>query len=625
VATVHGQEASVALERPQAQLARLRALWDLALADDTSQTQIDGVLQEALAALHCDYVEVWNGTRARIAYAGDEAPTRLIGPSALSRDAADKPTMFFRDPKQSGPVQDLLRSLGWAAVLICPFQSTESRSILSFAWRNPRQTFVSEAELQYVDFLAHVVSRLIELADKQRRINDRMLIDSLTGLHNRAATLDHVSLMLSQANRTGTQLAVLYIDLDGFKTINDSYGHAFGDKTLAEAATRMRSALRRHEIAGRIGGDEFAVLVNFNDETEIEAIAQRLLSKIAAPMIFDAIEVRLRASLGIAMFPRDGTSAEELLAHADAAMYMAKRRKGTGYAFYESGRYEEMPAAPVSPQIESIRHVEERAAEGPVAEERIAEERVAEERATEVRGAEEPVCEGERSFILCFQPIVDARTGRPIAAEALIRWLHPTYGLLPPSRHTDNGTEGVPEYTDRAVMDVLLESDQYRDMYRSLPIHVNISEAAEELLSAHPASKANIALEISEAVVAQYPDRYAEFIRQIRERGFGVGITSFGSVGLPLPYLAELQLDFVKIGPKLIPGKIFGAGSSAAAKAAIKQAHHFGWPVIAENVEDEAQREWLLAAGADALQGYYVCSPLTQRDFSNWLRYRAAQ
>jgi diguanylate cyclase (GGDEF)-like protein len=621
VATGHGQEASAAMERPQAQLARLRALWDLALADDTSQTQIDSVLQEALAALHCDYVEVWNGTRARIAYSGAEAPTRLIGPSALSRDAADKPTMFFRDVTPPGTTQELLRSLGWTAVLIRPFQSAETRSILSFGWRTVRQTFVTEAELQYVDFLAHVVSRLIELADKQRRISDRMLIDSLTGLHNRAATLDQVSVMLSQANRTGSQLAVLYIDLDGFKTINDSYGHAFGDKTLSEAASRMRSALRRHEIAGRIGGDEFAVLVNFNDEAEIEAIAQRLLSKIAGTMTFDGVEVRLRASLGIAMFPRDGTSAEELLAHADAAMYMAKRGKGSGYAFYESGRYEEQPTAPVTVIVEPGFQLEE---QGPAVEVRV-EERV-EERAAEEPVAEAEAFEGELSFILCFQPIVDARTSRPIAAEALIRWLHPTYGLLPPSRHAGNGgSEGVPEDTDRAVMDALLDSEKYRDTYRSLPIHVNISEASEELLSTHASVKANIAIEIDESLVTQYPDRYADFIKRVRERGFGVGLSSFGSVGLPLPFLAELPLDFVKIGPKLIPGKVFGAGSSAAAKAAIKQAHHFGWPVIAENVEDDAQREWLLSAGADALQGYYVCSPLTQRDFSNWLRYRAAQ
>jgi EAL domain-containing protein (putative c-di-GMP-specific phosphodiesterase class I) len=135
----------------------------------------------------------------------------------------------------------------------------------------------------------------------------------------------------------------------------------------------------------------------------------------------------------------------------------------------------------------------------------------------------------------------------------------------------------------------------------------------------------NIAIEIPETLVAEDPERYARFIAHIRERGCSVGISNFGSAGLGLRFLAELHLDFIKIGPALIPGKMFGSGSSAAAKAAIKQAHHFGWTVIAENVEDESQREWLVAAGVDALQGYYICSPLTQSDFANWLRYRAAQ
>ncbi len=173
--------------------------------------------------------------------------------------------MFFRDPAEHTPMQEVLRSTGWSTVLIQNFQTGEFRSTLSFAWKDSRDEFLSDVELQYIGFLANVVSRLIELADKQRQINDRMLIDPLTGLHNRAATLDHIAVMLSSANRTGGPLAILYVDLDGFKKINDSYGHAFGDKAIAEAASRMRSALRRHEIAGRIGGDEFAVLVSFGE------------------------------------------------------------------------------------------------------------------------------------------------------------------------------------------------------------------------------------------------------------------------------------------------------------------------------------------------------------------------
>lgn len=565
----------------------------MGLSDDTPQTQIDAVLHEARAALGCDYVEVWNeDSHQRMAYASDHEHHRPIGATPLSRSlSGDKPQMFFRDPAEHTPLQDVLQSLGWATVLLRSFPTGQSRSTLAFAWKSLRTSFVTDSELQYVDFLAHVVSRLIELSDKQRQINDKMLIDPLTGLHNRAATLDQIAVMLSSANRTGTPLAVLYVDLDGFKAVNDSYGHAFGDKAIAEAASRMRTALRRHEIAGRIGGDEFAVLVNFTEHQELEAIASRLLAAIAQPMRFGNVEVKLTASVGIAIFPQDGTTGDDLLAHADSAMYVAKRRRGSGFAFFDgSGQAEPAITTPVASR------------------------------------PEEPLPGTEQPFILCFQPIVDSRTARIIAAESLIRWLDPARGLiLPDPSEEHSGISRVPARVDREVLQALLGGDKYREILHVLPIHVNVSDAAEDLLSAYSGAQQSIAIELPEPLVAEDPDRYVRFIMQIRERGFSVGLTNYGYAGLALRVIAELPIDFIKIGPKLVPGKVFGTGSAAAAKAAIKQAHHFGWTVIAENVEDESQREWLVNAGVDAMQGYYICSPLTQSDFSNWLRYRAAQ
>jgi diguanylate cyclase (GGDEF)-like protein len=610
----HAREGASVSDRPQAHLARLRALWDLALADDVPNMQTSVVLQEARVALGCDYVEVWDGpTRTRLFYSSEREPGRPIGGSGLWRDTtSDELALFSADDGEETPWRGILRSLEWSTVLARHFTAGGSRATLAFAWRNPCQTSVTEAELKYIDFLAHVVSRLIELADKQRAMNDMMFIDSLTGLHNRAATLDHIARMLSSAGRTGDKLAVFYVDLDGFKSINDTYGHAFGDKALAEAASRMRSALRRHEIAGRIGGDEFAVLVDYDDDTELGAIAERLLWKISQPVVFDNVQVRLQASVGIALYPQDGVTAEELLAHSDTAMYAVKRRRGAGYAFY--GREEWTPH----------RHEPPPSPTPPPSYEPQASAAAPEESAPVI--APESVTErAERPFILCFQPIVDARTGRIIAAEALIRWLHPTLGLLLPSFPYEAGdAAGVPAHIDRNVMDSLLESDMYRNMAQ-VPIHVNISAASEDLFSGYAAARANLAVEVPESLVAEDPQRYAKFMSEIRDRGIGVGLSGFGGAGLALRYLADLQLDFVKIGPELIPGKTFNTGSPAAARAAIDQAHHFGWTVIAENVEDESQREWLGAAGVDALQGYYICSPLTQGDFANWLRYRGSE
>ncbi len=358
---------------------------------------------------------------------------------------------------------------------------------------------------------------------------------------------------------------MLYVDLNGFKQVNDSHGHALGDQAIAETAARMRAVLRRHEMAGRIGGDEFAVVVKFDSPADLEAVAQRLIEAIAEPMTFGGVRVRLNASIGIATFPEHAGSADELLSRADSAMYVAKRGNGPHYAFYDPQNKPRLPSAP-------------------------------------------PVHEAAPPFVFCFQPIVDARTGRIVAAEALIRWFDPLRGLVLPTALNEGGS--MPRHIDRSVVDTLTRGE-YAQTLRALPIHVNVSEADDELLAAS-SGDAVIALEIPESLVANEADRYAEFIRNARKSGVRVGLSDFGGAGLPLRFLADLPIDFVKIGKM----------SAVTARAAIAQAHHFGWTVIAENVEEETQRDWLVSAGVDAVQGYQICSPLTHRDFTNWLRYR---
>jgi diguanylate cyclase (GGDEF)-like protein len=568
-------------ETPQEHLRRLRVLWELGLAHDTPQAQLERVLEDALGALGCSYVEIWSVTGGeRIAAAGDLQRRHSIGGSPLARDLPPlQPRIFFSGSYEDAATREVLRSLGWPSVLVCPIQTDGARALLSFAWRAPH-TF-PEAQTQYVDLFADVVQRLLGLEKRQREMNDRMLIDPLTGLYNRAATSEHIAAMLSSSQRSGSLVAALYIDLDGFKAINDSKGHAFGDKVLAEAANRMRTALRRHEIGGRIGGDEFAVIAEFNDYTQIEAIARRLLEAISASLVIDNTIVRLSASIGIAIFPEDGTTAEELLEHADAAMYIAKRSR-TGYAFYRRLPVSEPPSHESAPPA---------AAPGP-----------------------------DHDFILCFQPIVDARSRRPIAAEALLRWFDPVRGLVSPQ-----SAESVPVHTQRDVMASLLKGEIYHEIAGAVPIHVNLAGASAELPAADLGDLQKLKFEISENYLVRDRDRCIEFIAAIRDRGGRVGLSDYGESGMSIRFMANLRLDFVKLGRGWMPDPAFGRGSADALRAAIAQAHGFGWSVIAESVEGEAQRQWLIAAGVDALQGYSICGPLTLRDFANWLRYRAAQ
>ncbi len=563
---------------PEQQLARLRALWELGLDRQTPATQLEGLLQEACGALECEYAELWNErTQQRIAQAGERAVHPLGSLAFTARVACDEQAVFVLDPAERTDAREALRRAGKSAVLLRRFEAAHEDLAIAFAWNHRRQRSISDAQAQYVDFFTHVVSRILVLADKHRELHDRVSIDPLTGLQNRSATLERIAHLVSSASRAQTAFAVLYLDLNGFKQVNDSHGHALGDRAIAEAARRMRAVVRRHEVAGRIGGDEFAVLVHFDDAVELEAVAQRLLDAISEPMTFSDVHLCVSASVGIAMFPQHGGSADELLARADTAMYAAKRGNGSQYAFYDGTSPARLPRTV--------------AATSPL------------------------------PFVFCFQPIIDARTARVVSAEALIRWFHPTRGLVLPGTLDESGA--MPKHIDRAVIDAFAGTDEYRQMARFLPVHVNVSEADDEVLARFPAEGAHIALEIAEPLIAREPDRYSRFISAATERGLRVGVADFGGAGLPLRFLADLRIDFVKIGRSFENAQ--HGMSAAAVRAAIAQAHHFGWSVIAENVEDQAQREWLVNAGADNLQGFHICGPLTHRDFANWMSRRGVK
>ena len=569
---------------------RLEALRDLALMEH-AEDQLRHVLDEALLALGCDYVECGQSGEhlfVRILAAGWNAST--VPPIGASRAAQalmsqDRAGAVFDTADDSNGDHRELARWGWRTVLIRPFTADGKRCALAFAWRQPRESFVSEEEIDYLDLLAKIVGRIIDLSERQRRLSDKIATDPLSGLHNRAATLEHIAVAVSAAQRNGTPMAVGYIDLDGFKSINDSLGHAFGDATLSEIGRRMRTTLRKHEVAGRIGGDEFAVIFSgFENESELRRIAERVLRTLSQPFEYEGSRTAVSASLGLALYPRDGQTVEDLLRHADRAMYAAKRSKNAHYAVYQT--VEEQPVQPAVPPVRQDRPAPSRSM---------------------------PAAEGQ--FILCFQPIVNARTRRIIAAEALLRLLHPSLGLLPPDRFISNGEKNAPAIgdVDRWVFENIA-GIEFDDSLRSVAIHLNVGELNESLIDG--ANRTRFAIELPEDLVAADTNRAIAFMNAARRRGFEVGVTNFGNASLPLTSLAELPLDFVKINASY---------SARAAHAIIDQAHYFGWSVIAQNIETKEQAEALSAGGVDALQGYYFSSPLTLSDFLRWTRYRAAQ
>lgn len=567
----------------QEHLARLHAVVSLGLVGKPPVEQARHILEDARAVLAFDYAEVGErlpgGEYVPLCAVGVHGDEELRGIGVACGDA-DKPQLVFdtlHDP--IGNAEGIV-ALGTRSMLFWPFAALGNRCMMTFAWQQPRTRFVSEDEIQYLEFLASVVSRLLEDLERQRTIAKRADTDLLTGVANRAAILEQLDRAVSAAKRDGSKLGLLYIDLNNFKKINDIHGHAAGDGTLRAIALRLQSVLRKHEMCGRVGGDEFCVVVSsVKDDDDLAAIARRIIEALTEPIVYGDMSVDASASIGIAVYPRDGATTDELLARADRAMYRAKREGAASFAYFEA-------EAPPERRPEPALHMEERAFRS--------------------------------QFMICYQPIVAARTGRPIAAEVLPRWLHPE-GMRSPEAFLRAAREqnALPQLDELIARLVLDRAGELR--LADITLHLNVSEPNENLIEQLPLHAVSLAVEVSEAQVAAQPYRYVAFAASCRSRGLRFGISDFAAHHLSLRALLELRPDFVKVR---------AGGDDARAESLtmiIEQAQRLSSSVIGEAVETTAQYQWLLANGVDAVQGYHICAPMAEQDFLTWLqRYRFA-
>lgn len=564
---------------------RLQAVWDLSLGEHfSSDNQLNALLGDATAALQAEYAELYSVDDQTYLAAGTAEATAILDLAHYAPEyALGAMTAEVRDPLFVGDTdQDaiwgahpLVTALPLRSILVMPVTHSGKRYQLLVAWKARRAGDLTEEESGYLKFFQRIIGRLLENLEREREITSRIITDHLTGLYNRSAMMDQISKAVSAANRSGESLAVMYVDLDGFKELNDNFGHALGDTALQQAATRMRAVLRKHEAAGRVGGDEFALLVtSFSDREQLAEIAKRILAALRDPIVTGNAKAKISASIGIAVYPDHGTTPEDLIEHADRAMYQAKRRAGDGFAIF--GTPEE-PAQSVSHLITA-----------------------------QLAGAVM-----EREFFLCYQPIVYARTGRPLAAEALIRWLHPGMGMLAPHRFLDESrdTRVLNRIENWVLASALEKQSRLRAIGVRLTMHINVSEPNADLLDLAHESLPDLRFELSENAIAEDEKAFVRFINTARDRGLRVGLSNFGTGRLSLGVLASLPLEFVKVTPDV-------------SAPVVETAHRFGWTVIAENVEEMRQREALVTLGVDALQGYYVCSPLAESDFDNWLEYQ---
>lgn len=419
--------------------------------------------------------------------------------------------------------------------------------------------------------------------------------DVLTGLPNRVLLVDRMQQALSQVQRRGNLMGVVFIDIDHFKYINDSYGLPMGDQLLTALAQRLRDSLRDGDTLARLGGDEFvAVLVDLPDVHECEIVLERLLAAASQPIVLSGQAMQVSASVGAALYPQDGTQADTLLRHADQAMYQAKLGGKNRYQLFD-----------VAQDISIRKRGEGRT--------RIA------------RG----LVQGE--FVLHFQPKVHLRQGLVVGAEALVRWQDPRRGLLAPGLFFPDieGHVLSAQLGDWVLSTALAQMDEWQRAGIHMPLSVNISayhlqrphfaQRLTELLRAHPnVAPSDLELEIWETSALEDISLVSNIMRECLALGVNFALDDFGTGYASLTYLRRLPASVLKIDQRFIRDMLSSKDDLSIVQAVIGLAKSFGRSVIAEGVETRAQGDQLQRLGCDNIQGYGVARPMPAKLLPGW-------
>jgi diguanylate cyclase (GGDEF)-like protein len=433
--------------------------------------------------------------------------------------------------------------------------------------------------------LAHAIAR----KRGEAQLAHQALHDQLTGLPNRALFLDRLGVALERARRSGAQLAVLFLDFDGFKQINDSRGHAAGDRLLAIVGERLGGLLRPMDTVARFGGDEFTFLFeDLTSEREIVLIADRICQAARQPIEIDGVELSVTVSVGIAMVAEPTVSPETVLREADAAMYRAKAQGRSRYELFD----------------EDSRH--------------RATERIELEAA--VRQAIE-----RRELRVHYQPTLDLDDSREhTSVEALVRWQHPSRGLIAAREFMPVAEDvGLVIPIGRFVLEHALERlAHWRARRPDMTLSLNISPrqlqdpalpaALQAALAARELEPTAVCLEIPECAVAEDPETAIDALERLKATGVRIALDDFGSGASSLSRLRELPVDELKLHESFI-GPVGSAPEDASIVGALVElGHSLGLTVVAEGVEHESQIEQLRELGCDAAQGYAIGPPVPE-------------
>jgi diguanylate cyclase (GGDEF)-like protein len=537
----------------------------------------DRVLATQLVAMHAAYSR---GEQALFA--------------AVDRNAGRAEIMAI-DQQQVDPVFDQIASSSQAAAV----QHQDLAQQKLAALRRTNRTALVWNIASLVVGLCLVAAAALTLTRSQRRLRTQSqlnrhqaLHDNLTGLPNRSLFQDRTAQALAASGRTAKPVAVMLLDIARFKDVNNTLGHQYGDLLLKQVARRFSDALRAHDSVARIGGDEFAILLPDTDLTEAAATAMRLIDVLAEPFVVKDISLHLEACIGIAMAGPD-SNAESAMRHADVAMYEAKTQR-VPFATYELTRDDNT--------------VERLALLG------------------DLRHAI-----GNDELVLHYQPKVATRSGKLHSVEALVRWEHPTRGLVAPDQFIPvaETTGVIHPLTAEVLRQALLQARAWHQRGWSFPVAVNVSAASlhnlgfpgevRRLLEATGVPARLLSIELTESALMTDPARARTILEDLSAMGVSLSIDDFGTGYSSMAYLKALPVRELKIDKSFISGMATDASDVVLVQSAVDLGHNLGLHVVAEGVEDEATVDTLRDMGCDLIQGYFIRRPGSAAEIEQWI------
>lgn len=519
----------------------------------------------------------------------------------------DKAEVLSKDPKflSSGRTTREEYQAMWAAIQTGGFWQGELWDRRKDGTVFPKMMTVSVVRDRAGDvdfYLANFVD-VSHYKETEQRIEHLAHHDALTGLPNRL----HLQVFLEQsiliAKRMSEQLAVVFLDLDRFKTINDTLGHPVGDDLLIQVADRLKTSVREYDMVARLGGDEFVMILRGHDMPSVaSAVAEKIRQHLNRPFQIGQHTLRTATSIGIALYPDNGEHMDDLMKHADTAMYFTKSEGGNGFRFFSSNMnlhaHEKL-------ELENLLH-----------------------------GALE-----NQQFELYYQPQLSLPEQQVIGAEVLLRWRHPEKGFISPAVFIPlaEATNQIGAIGEWVLENACRQASQW--LRAGLPLQrigVNVSGRqlqdknlfafVKRVLAQTGLPADRLELEITETAVTAYPDEAARLLQSLRECGIMVALDDFGQGYSSLGQLRDLPIDRLKIDAAFVSDITDEPGhkGGAIAAATIGLGHNLGFSVIAEGVETQTQLSFLTAHGCDEVQGYFFAKPMPMEQFEAFLRARMA-